>query len=46
MTFNGIGGEMVNVLTWNAIDRGFDPSSGQTKRVGLVQIGPHHLIDN
>jgi hypothetical protein len=46
MTFNRIGGVMVNMLTWNAIDRGFDTSSGKTKRVGVVQIGPHHLIDN
>ena len=46
MTFNRIGGVMVNMFTWNAIDRGFDPSPGQTKRVGLVQIGSHHLIDN
>jgi hypothetical protein len=26
-----IGGVMVSVLAWNAVDRGFEPRSGQTK---------------
>jgi hypothetical protein len=31
LVFNHIGGVMVSVLTSNAVDRGFEPQSGQTK---------------
>ena len=34
---HGIGGEMVSVLASSAVDRGFEPPSGQTKdyKVGI-----------
>ena len=33
---NPIGGEMVSVLASNAVDRGFEPRSGQTKDYEIV----------
>jgi len=30
VVLNCIGGVMVSLLVWNAVDRGFEPPSGQT----------------
>ena len=35
-TYNPIGGVMVSVLDCSAIDRGFEPQSGQVKTIKLA----------
>jgi len=39
---NHIGGVMVSVLATSAIDRGFGPTSGQTKRYNWILVFPKH----
>ena len=41
---NGIGGVMVSVLAWNAIDRGFEHRSGQIKdyKIGICCFPSKH----
>ena len=41
---NRIGGVMVSVLTWSAVDRGFEPRSGQTKdyKIGICCFSTNH----
>ena len=42
--FNRIGGVMVSVLAWNAVDRGFESRSGQTKdyEIGICCFSAKH----
>ena len=44
MTHNRIGGVMVSVLASSAIDRGFEPLSGQTKNyeIGIYCFSTKH----
>ena len=44
MSFNRIGDVMVSVLVSNAVDRGFDPRSGQTKdyEIGICCFSVQH----
>ena len=35
---NHIGGVMVSVLAFSAVDRGFEPGSGQTNTIKLVFV--------
>ena len=42
--YNRIGGVMVNVLASSAVDRGFEPRSGQTKyyKIGICCVSAKH----
>ena len=44
MTYNRIGGVMVSVFASSAIDRGFEPLSGQTKNyeIGIYCFSTKH----
>ena len=41
---NLIGGVMINVLAWSAVDSGFEPRSGQTKdyKIGFCCLSAKH----
>ena len=45
---NRIGGVMVSVLASSAVDRGFEPSSGQTKdyKIGICCFSVKHVALN
>jgi hypothetical protein len=38
MTFNSIGGVMISVLASSAVDRVFEPWSGQTKDYNILYL--------
>jgi hypothetical protein len=45
-SYNRIGGVMVSVLTSSAVDRGFEPRSGQTKdyEIGMCCFSAKHAV--
>ena len=46
MTCYGIGGEMITVLAWSTVDRGFEPWLSQTKdyEIGICCFFAKHAV--